>query len=93
VTNTRYNVQLTRPATRTLHRLPTKLADAVLRFCEGPLTENPMRVTKNLGVELEGVRSGYVGVTYRVLVQIDENTKVVYVLRIAHRADAYRSFD
>lgn len=69
--------------------MPTKLADAVLRFCDGPLAENPLRVTKPLGAELPGIRSGSVGIAYRVLVKIDEDAHVVFVLRIAHRADVY----
>lgn len=85
-----YDVQVTRPALRALQRLESKFADAVLRFLDGPLTENPLRVTKPLGAELEGQRSGYVGIAYRVVVRVDEDAHVVYVLRIAHRADVYR---
>jgi mRNA interferase RelE/StbE len=90
VTAERYRVEVSRPAARALGRLSPKLADAVLRFLDGPLSENPMRVTKPLGAELEGMRSGYVGISYRVLVHIDEDARVVQVMRIAHRADAYR---
>lgn len=79
-----------RPAARALGRLPPKLGDAVLRFLDGPLAENPLRATKPLGAELEGLRSGYVGVSYRVLVRIDEDERLVRVMRIAHRADVYR---
>ncbi|MFJ8896803.1 type II toxin-antitoxin system RelE/ParE family toxin [Leifsonia sp. NPDC102414] len=85
-----YRVELSRPAARALGRLSPKLVDAVLRFLDGPLAENPMRVTKPLGAELEGMRSGYVGISYRVLVRIDEDARLVQVMRIAHRADAYR---
>ncbi|MDJ0376436.1 type II toxin-antitoxin system RelE/ParE family toxin [Cryobacterium sp. PH31-L1] len=86
-----FEVRLTGPAVLALERMPTKLADAVLRFCEGPLAENPLRVTKALGAELAGMRSGYVGIAYRVLVEVDEDAHVVFVMRIAHRADAYGS--
>lgn len=85
-----YDVQVARPALRALQRLEPKFADAVLRFLDGPLTENPLRVMKPLGAELEGQRSGYVGIAYRVVVRVDEDAHVVYVLRIAHRADVYR---
>ena len=84
-----FDVRLTGPAVRALRRLPAKLADAVLRFCDGPLANNPLRVTKPLGAELAGMRSGHVGIAYRVLVRIDEDARIVYVLRIAHRADVY----
>lgn len=85
-----FDVQLTRPALRALQRLEPKFADPVLRFLEGPLAENPLRVTKELGAELEGQRSGYVGIAYRVVVRVDEDARIVYVLRIAHRANVYR---
>jgi mRNA interferase RelE/StbE len=49
-----------------------------------------MRVTKPLTGELEGRRSGYVGIAFRVLVEVDESHRVVWVIRVAHRADAYR---
>ena len=84
-----YRVEISRPAARALGRLTPKLVDAVLRFLEGPLTENPMRATKPLGAELEGLRAGYVGIAYRVLVRVDEHARVVRVMRIAHRADVY----
>ena len=85
-----YRVEVSRPAARALGRLSPKLADAVLRFLDGPLAENPMRVTRPLGAELDGLRSGYVGISYRVLVRINEDDHLVQVMRIAHRADAYR---
>jgi len=90
VTEQHYRIELSRPAARALSRLSPKLVDAVLRFLDGPLTENPMRATKPLGAELEGQRAGYVGIAYRVLVRIDEDGKIVRVMRIAHRADVYR---
>ena len=85
-----YRVELSRPAARSLERLSPKLVDAVLRYLDGPLTENPMRATKPLGAELAGLRAGYVGIAYRVLVRIDEDARLVQVMRIAHRADIYR---
>ncbi|GHF04277.1 toxin RelG [Pseudolysinimonas yzui] len=69
--------------------MPPKLVDAVIRYLEGPLADNPLRATKALGAELEGLRAGYVGIAYRVLVRIDEDARLVHVLRIAHRADVY----
>ena len=84
-------IELSRPAARALGRLPSKLVDAVLRFLDGPLAENPMRATKPLGAELEGLRVGCVGIAYRVLVRIDEEARLVRVMRIDHRADVYRS--
>jgi mRNA-degrading endonuclease RelE of RelBE toxin-antitoxin system len=72
-----YHVRLTPPAARALYRLPPRIADAVIRFLEGPLAGSPQRVTKPLGQELSGLRSGYVGVAHRILVSIDEDQRVV----------------
>ncbi len=90
MTADRYRVELSRPAVRALARLSPKLVDAVLRFLDGPLAKNSMRVTKPLAAELDGLRAGYVGIAYRVLVRIDVDARLVSVMRIAHRADAYR---
>ena len=92
MTDSTFRVEVSGPALRALTRLAPKMADAVMRFLDGPLSENPMRVTKPLGAELAGLRSGYVGIAYRVLVRIDEERRVVEVMRISHRADAYRRF-
>lgn len=85
-----WEVRFTPPAVRTLQRLPPRLADAVLRYCAEPLAENPYRVTKPLGAELAGQRAGYVGVGFRVLIRIDDESRIVHVVRLAYRADAYR---
>jgi mRNA-degrading endonuclease RelE of RelBE toxin-antitoxin system len=74
-----YEVRLTPPATRALFRLPARIADSVVRFLEGPLSTTPFRVTKPLANELAELRSGYIGVSYRILVSIDEDARTVYV--------------
>ena len=90
MTDAPYEVRLTGPAIRALGRLPEKLADAVLALCGGPLTANPLRVTKPLTGQLSSYRSAHVGVAYRVHVRVDRAQRTVYVVRIAHRADTYR---
>ncbi|MFD6031130.1 type II toxin-antitoxin system RelE/ParE family toxin [Cellulosimicrobium funkei] len=85
-----WEVRLSPPAARTLYQLPPRLADAVIRFCHEPLASNPYRVTKALGAELAGQRAGYVGIGFRVLVRIDDDQRLVTVMRMAYRADAYR---
>ncbi|HIZ37004.1 MAG TPA: type II toxin-antitoxin system RelE/ParE family toxin [Candidatus Ruania gallistercoris] len=90
MTDDPYDVQLTAPALRALGRIPEKLADAVLALCAGPLAENPLRVTKPLTGQLSKYRSAYVGIAYRMLVRVDHDRRIVYVVRVAHRADAYR---
>lgn len=55
----------------------------------GPLIDNPRRVGGELRAERAGYRSARVG-PYRVIYRIDEAAGVVRVVRVAHRADAYR---
>lgn len=84
-----YAINLTPPAIRNLSRLAPKFTDAVLRFIDGPLAENPLRVTTPLRGVFDN-RSGYVGTSYRVLVSVDDEHRIVHVVAIAHRADVYR---
>ncbi len=85
-----YLVELRSPARRALDRLPAKAFDAVIAFIAGPLADNPKRVGKPLRHEFEGTYSARVG-PYRILYEIDDVVRIVAVIRIAHRADAYRS--
>ncbi len=85
-----FTVTITAPASRAIGRMDPKVVDAVLAFIDGPLADSPMRVTKPLTGELVGKRSGYVGIAFRVLVEVDESQRTVWVLRVAHRADVYR---
>lgn len=84
----RWRVTVTGPAVRSLERLPEKYAHAVTRLFEA-LAENPKRVGKPLRFELEGIWSARRG-PYRVIYEIDEARSIVVVLKVAHRADAYR---
>jgi mRNA interferase RelE/StbE len=88
----RYRLQVTGPAARALAgRLPEKIAAAVYEFITTALLENPRRVGKRLPLPpFEGTWSARRG-TYRVLYEIDDETLVVTVTAIEHRADAYRS--
>jgi mRNA interferase RelE/StbE len=88
---TRYRLQVTGPAARTLAgRLPEKIAAAVYEFITTALLEDPHRVGRRLLLPpFEGTWSARRG-TYRVLYEIDDDL-VVTVTAIEHRADAYRS--
>ena len=85
-----YDLQVAASAARTVqHKLPEGVAVAVIEFITGSLLENPHRVGKALRYELDGVRSARRG-AFRVLYEIDDVRREVIVLRIDHRADAYR---
>lgn len=61
----------------------------MLEFLTGDLLSAPRRVGKPLQRELVGVWSARRG-TYRVLYEIDERNRVVRVVDVNHRGDAYR---
>jgi mRNA-degrading endonuclease RelE of RelBE toxin-antitoxin system len=77
-------------AERGLTRLPEKVAAAVVEFLTGALVESPRAVGHPLHRELTGLWSARRG-PYRVIYEIDEDAKIVSVLRVDHRADVYRS--
>lgn len=87
----RYAVELARPARRALtDELPVGVAAAAWELIDGPLGDNPHRLGKPLRAPFAGhwvARRS----SYRVLYQIDEDRKVVIILDIRARADAYRT--
>jgi mRNA interferase RelE/StbE len=87
-----YALRVTGPAARTLAgRLPEKVASAVHEFITTTLLDNPQRIGKRLLLPpYAGTWSARRG-AYRVLYEIDDETRTVLVTAIEHRADAYRS--
>jgi mRNA interferase RelE/StbE len=91
VSGTRYELRVTPTARRQLaENLPEAVAFAAYDFIIGPLLENPLRVGKNLSPPLADRRSARRG-TYRVIYRVDESRRVVTVLAVVRRADAYRT--
>lgn len=84
-----YDLQVSSEAIRGLNRLPAKVASAVVEFMTVALVGNPQRLSKPLRGDLEGYRSARRG-DYRILIRIDEDKQSVLVVRVDHRAHAYR---
>lgn len=85
-----FELVVARPAARAIAEgLPEPVAAAVIDFITSALVSDPHRVGRALRNELAGLWSARRG-TYRVLYRIDETAHEVIVLRIEHRADAYR---
>ena len=82
-------VRVAASAERQLARLRARVAAAVVEFMLGPLCENPRRVGHPLQRELAGLWTARRG-AYRVVYDIDDNLRLVTVLRIEHRSDVYR---
>lgn len=75
-------------ARRDLERVPEKYAAAIVELLPS-IAASPQRLGKPLRFELEGrwvARRG----PYRILYAIDVEARIVTVLAVAHRADAYR---
>jgi mRNA interferase RelE/StbE len=85
-----YRLRVTASAGRVIqHKLPEGIAAAVVEFITGTLLENPHRVGHALHHELEGIHSARRG-AFRILYEIDDEIRLVTVLRVEHRADVYR---
>jgi mRNA interferase RelE/StbE len=82
-----YEVELHRNVRKTLDKLQEqerlKLASVLLKLEKDP---RPRGVEKVRGTELWRIREG----DYRVVYHIDDESKVVAVVRIGHRRDIYR---
>jgi mRNA interferase RelE/StbE len=85
-----YGVQMTAGAARVIQeKRPEGVAAAVIEFITGSLITAPRRVGKPLRRELAGLYAARRG-TFRVLYRIDDAEHLVSVVRVEHRADAYR---
>lgn len=74
-------------ARRDIERLPEKYATAVLEILPA-LGANPERLGRPLRFQLAGRRAARRG-PYRIVYSLDEDTRTVNVLAVAHRADVY----
>lgn len=89
MTKKRYRLVVAASAERRLQRLPESVAAAIVEFMVGALLEAPRRVGHPLRRELSGIWAARRG-PYRVVYEIDEEARLVSVLRVDHRADVYR---
>lgn len=87
--STDWTIELSGPARRALERnLPETVAWAAYTFITERLPTNPYRLGGELSVPYEGCRSAHLG-TYRVVYQIDEERRTIYVLAVRLRGDVY----
>lgn len=85
-----YRAVLTAAALRSLRTLPLRVAEPLVAFVFGSLAEDPRRRGKPLRGELAGQWAARRG-DYRIVYRLDDDDKAMYVLKIARRADVYRS--
>jgi mRNA interferase RelE/StbE len=85
-----YVLAITPTARRQLsENLPEAAAAAAYEFLTGPLLADPHRLGKQLCPPLEDRHSARRG-TYRVIYRVNDGSRTVTVVDIAHRRDAYR---
>jgi mRNA interferase RelE/StbE len=89
-----YSIKLSAGVLRALRSgpprgVPLNAAWAIYEFINGPLAQDPWRVSKPLHDELEGFRGARRG-EYRVVLRVDEERREIHVVRVDHRADVYR---
>jgi mRNA interferase RelE/StbE len=89
-----YSVRIAGGVLRTLQTGPPRgialnAAWAIFEFIHGPLSQDPWRVSNPLRDELEGFRGARRG-EYRVVFRIDDEERVIRVVRVDHRSDIYR---
>jgi mRNA-degrading endonuclease RelE of RelBE toxin-antitoxin system len=89
VSGSDFAIAWTTAGRQALTRLPGKVATAVVEFLYGSLAASPHPVGKPLKLGLEGLHSARRG-DYRVIYRIDDDRRLVTVLAIEHRSDAYR---
>lgn len=70
--------------------LPLGVAFAVFEFIRGPLAQNPQLVGAALRAPFEGYYRARRG-AYRIRYRIDEEARLVVVVDVDHRRDAYHS--
>jgi mRNA-degrading endonuclease RelE of RelBE toxin-antitoxin system len=70
--------------------VPERVIPAIVEFAYGDLSAFPRRVGKPLKRELAGSHSARRG-SYRILYDIDDEKNQVSILRVAHRADVYKT--
>lgn len=85
-----YEVIFALTARREMSAVPERVIPAIIEFVYGDLAANPRRVGKALERELAGSFSARRG-SYRILYDINDEQQKVLILRVAHRADVYRT--
>ena len=85
-----YEVIFAPTARREMSSVPERIIPAIIEFVYGDLAAFPRRVGKPLERELAGSFSARRG-SYRILYDVDDQKMQVLILRIAHRADVYRT--
>ncbi len=83
-----WEVLVASPGRCQIDRLPISVAAAALETLDA-IASNPRRLGKPLRFELDGYLSARRG-PYRIIYRIDDATRSITVVAVAHRTDVYR---
>ena len=81
---------LTAAGLRSLQAVPPRVAEPLVAFIFGSLAEEPKRRGKPLRGELAERWAARRG-DFRIVYRLDDDTKTMHVLKVARRAEVYRS--
>jgi len=85
-----HNIEIRRQAQRGLDKLPKSDFQAVIEAIKGlAKTPRPKGVEKVKTTGLWRIRQG----DYRVIYAVDDNERLVTVVRVGHRREIYRAFE
>ncbi len=85
-----FQAVLTASALRSLQAVPPRIAGPLVEFIFGGLAGDARRRGKPLQQELAGRHAARRG-DYQIVYRLGEDTKMMYVLKIGHRSQVYRS--
>ena len=83
-----WQVEYSAAALKTLQRLDPAIQRRILAFLETRITEDPRRVGRAMQGDQRAWR--YRIGDYRVICDIQEASRTVFVVRVGHRKDVYR---
>jgi len=89
----RYKVIVRNKASKNLKRIPQEFAEKIWKILFNELATNPHPPHSKIKKILEPIIGyRYKIPPYRILYQIDEKNKTIYIHKIKHRKDTYKRF-
>ena len=73
-----------------LSKLPREVESAVLQVLSQIEVSGVFPKSKPLTGRLKGLQSTRIAVSYRLIYEVDFETKVFYAIKVGHRRDVYR---
>lgn len=84
----KYEVSWTESSLKQLEKLDKNIAGRIIEKIES-ISENPFSFVKKLtGFDLYRLRVG----DYRVIMSIEKNKMIIFVLEVGHRSNVYRNY-